>query len=315
MRHVSILMTSALALLTGCERPSKKSQLPEAEKAYYASIIHYTNRPIITFGSSSAACEWVYEGAQIPAEVQLAVTADFFTQLGYSAQVLRQLKSAGVSLETRGLAEDIAARRAALGLSFSNHRQPSVEAEIIGWLADAISLDERHGDERQRDELRMKMAFQRLGNYAGSTLRAAADGQKASADLERVEKEIRLIIENHRIALGGKVATQLTNHETCAMEIIDEQRSRAEKVSRTFTPALLDQTLRGARVDDWTFEEGEIKKVNILSTQIAGHCILHEAVIEMVGARSGRAHKVKVRMAHRVYVNETVDLLALRKVK
>lgn len=301
----------AAALMPGCEKSSKNVNLAEEEKNFYGAVIHQANRPIVTFASNVAACEWVFKNEVLPTDVQESLLREHFAQVDLSSRSLRALNPKGVSIESRGLAEDIAARRAMLALAHANIRHPDAGAEILGWIADAISLNDSHGNERQRDELRMQMAFQRLGNYAGAAVRTAASEQKVMADNERIEREIRILIENHRIALGGVRATQLIGTEQSAMQILEEQRMRAEGASKSFTPAVLDQTLRGRKVDGWVFEQGEIKAVTMLSTQIMGNCVLNEAVLDVVGTRSLQQRKIRVRMAHNVYVNGNVSLIAI----
>lgn len=305
------LVIVTCVLLAACGKPRSKDRLSDAEVAYYSATVSATYRPLISFASRIGAVEWVHNGEPQNSEIDEQTAKSLIDNLAASAMTIRQLKTDGVSEETRALAEDIAARRAATSLSFRNVRRPDAAMEFLGWLIDSASLNDRHGNERERDEIRMKMGMQRLGGYASATAKASIQEAEATERFKQSESEILRLIETHRIALGGMKAIQLPSQDATGLRIISEQQARAEKVSKGINAALLDQTLRGSKVGTWIFAANEVKSVKILSTQIKGHCILQEAEID-VYAPIGGARKLKVRMAHEVFVDETIRLIAVR---
>lgn len=306
-----IILVASL-LLTGCGKFWKKDALPDEEKAYYSATIHAAYRPLISTNSRMQALQWVY-GSQISEDMLAEKIANPLNEgCKWSAMTIRALVADKVSLETRALAEEIAARRSATSLSFSGVRRPDAGVEFIGWLVDAASVDERYGDEQERDDLRMRMGLQRIGNYAQGVARAKLQEQQNANTFQQYENEIMLLIEKHRIALGGAKALQLGSVASIAGEILAEQTKRAEQVSRQFDVKLVEGTLLGSSSATWNnFEAGEIKAYRTVESKVIGHCIVTDAEIDVVGRING-ARKLRVKMAHEVYIDGTVRLLAIR---
>lgn len=314
MRRKLSLAALTVALLAGCGKSKDKNQVTEAEKAYYAAVIQTAYRPYVSTMSEVAAWDWVCGAKNVDSSTQSALLQELAERLGECSVRIRRMETDDVSIETRGLAEDIACRQARFSLAAAKVRYPDADTEFVGWLADVIALNGKNLDAQQAEELRVNMGMQRLGNYVKGTIQAKAQEIEASADVQRTAQEMKSLIENHRVAIGGIRAAQLINPDDVVQQIVMEQSARAHNASSRVNLGLLSKTLVGKRAAGWTFEPGEIKAVRIIETQLRGHCILTEAEIDVIGSMSG-ARTLRVRMAHQVFIDDSMQLLAISGVE
>lgn len=312
------LVSKILAILlmvttAGCKK--QETKVSEAEKSYYSQLIQATYRHSISTQSRVQALQWVHQGRAPESILQSATGDNLKSHLEASAQRIRSIPKQGkeISMETLGLAEEVAARRSLQSLRMNEVSKPDAAAEFVRWLIDAASLDTTQGTEQQRDELRMRMMFARIGNFAAQSARSELLMEENQRSVQQLEADILAQLELHRTRIGGKRAVQLGAIADHAALVIQEQEGRAAETGKLLTLDLVEKTLIGSSSANWrNFEAGEIKYFKIVSQSVAGHCILTEAELEVVSKTGNTKRTLTVRMAHELFLDGSIRLLAIQ---
>lgn len=300
------MAVAAIFLLAGC---SQEQDLSKKDRSYYHDALAAGLRPTLVIMTEDAVAESIFGSGASNAPMAKRIQTSYATNIHASANQLSSLDSAGVNPEIVAMAGDMKIARLKQLEVIPNIREPDLGAAATEFLARLI-FDQLSAQDKNDRDARMRALIESSLQGGGQFVTQYNASIEANGRIEQaIFRRPTLCMEK----LGNKLSVELPTQAKIFGEILQEQEERSTRVRKALDGGALYRSLIGHNpVSSYTFEAGEMASLKVLSQETKGHCFVSDLEIDVVGARSKKPYKFRVKTAHAVHVDGSFELIFIK---
>jgi hypothetical protein len=306
MNKQGLLVILSLLLLAGC---SKDQGLSDKDRAYYHDALSAGLRPTVVIMTENVVAEQLFGSAQANAAMVGRIQTAYAANIHASANQIGSLDASGVNPEIVAMAGDMKIARLKQLEIIPNIREPDMGGAATEFLAKLIfnqlsARDSQDSDARMRSLL--ESSLQGAGQYvANYTQSVEANGRLEQAIFQRPTACMEKI--------GGKNSAELPTQSKIFLAILQEQEARCTRIRKSLDSEALYRSLIGQSPNSgYTFEAGEMVSLKVHAQETKGHCFISDIEIDLVGARSKKPYRFRIKTAHSVKIDGSYDLIFIK---
>ena len=306
MNKQRLLAILALLLLAGC---SKEQGLTEKDQAYYHAALAAGLRPTVVIVTENAVAEQLFGSAQANAAMAGRIQTAYAASINASANQLASLGSSGVNPEIVAMAGDMKIARLKQLEVIPNIREPNMGAAATEFLAKLI-FNQLSSRDSQDSDARMRALFESSLQGAGQYVANYTQSVEANGRLEQsIFQRPTVCMEK----LGGKISAELPTQSKIIGAILQEQETRCTRVRNSLDGQALYRSLIGQSPSNgYTFEDGEMVSLKVLSQETKGHCFISDIEINLIGTRTKKPYQFRIKTAHSVRTDGAFELIFIK---
>lgn len=306
MNKTGLLAVLSFLLLAGC---SKEQGLTDKDRAYYHDALAAGLRPTVVIATENTVAKQLFGNPQANVAMAGRIQTAYAASINASANQLASLDSAGVNPEIVAMAGDMKIARLKQLEVIPNIREPDMGGAAAEFLAKLI-FNQLSARDSQDSDARMRALFKSSLQGAGQYVANYTQSVEANGRLEQaIYQRPTACMEK----LGGKNSADLPTQSKIIGEILQEQETRCTRVRNSLDGQALYRSLIGRSPSNgYTFEDGEMVSLKVLSQETKGHCFISEIEINLIGARTKKPYHFRIKTAHTVRTDGAFELIFIQ---
>lgn len=306
MNKSGLLAVLSFLLLTGC---SKEQSLTDKDRAYYHEALAAGLRPSVVIVTENTVAEQLFGNPQANAAMAGRIQTAYAASINASANQLASLDSSGVNPEIVAMAGDMKIARLKQLEVIPNIREPDMGGATAEFLAKLI-FNQLSARDNKDSDARMRTLFESSLQGAGQYVTNYTQSVEANGRLEQaIYQRPTACMEK----LGGKNSADLPTQSKIIGEILQEHETRCTRVRNSLDSQALYRSLIGRSPSNgYTFEDGEMVSLKVLSQETKGHCFISDIEINLIGTRTKKPYLFRIKTAHSVRTDGTFDLIFIK---
>jgi len=306
MNKTGLFAILSFWLLTGC---SKEQGLSEKDRTYDHDALAAGLRPTVVLITENDVAESFFGSTEAKVPMLGRIQTAYAASIHASANQIGSLDASGVDPEIIAMAGDMKIARLKQLEVIPNIREPNMGAAATEFLAKLIFNQLSARDTKDSDS-RMRALFESSLQGTGQFIANYTESVETNGKLEQaVFQRPTSCMEK----LGGKKSAELPTQSKIFGEILQEQEARCTRVRKSLDAQALYQSLIGQSPSaGYIFEAGEMVSLKVHSQETKGHCFISDIEIDLIGARSKKPYRFRIKTAHAVRIDGSFELAFIK---